>query len=85
MGGMIWWQGRALAYRPGDTLATALTRAGELALGQGPTGAARGMFCGIGQCQNCLVLVDGRPVEACLTPCSEGLRVLPCREGARHG
>lgn len=82
MGGMILWQGRALAYRPGDTLATALARAGVVALGRGPGGAARGLFCGIGQCQSCLVLVAGRPVEACLTPCVEGLEVRPFEEGA---
>ena len=31
------------------------------------TGAAADFFCAIGQCQRCLVVMDGRTVLACLT------------------
>lgn len=36
----------------------------------------RGLFCGIGQCTDCMVVVDGTPnVRACITPLREGMRV----------
>ena len=36
----------------------------------------RGVFCGIGDCYDCLVQVDGRPnVQACLTPVVDGMRI----------
>jgi sarcosine oxidase subunit alpha len=38
-------------------------------------GAPRGPLCGMGQCFECLVWVDGRQVLACLTPAVEGLAV----------
>ncbi len=36
-------------------------------------GAPRGPLCGMGQCFECLVRVDGREVLACLTPAREGM------------
>lgn len=81
MGAMIEWQGRPVAFRPGESVASALARAGITRLGTTPGGLARGVFCGIGQCQNCLVMLDGRPVEACLTPCRSGMRLAPLPEG----
>jgi predicted molibdopterin-dependent oxidoreductase YjgC len=38
-------------------------------------GAPRGPLCGMGQCFECLVQVDGREVLACLTPAVEGMVV----------
>lgn len=33
----------------------------------------RGMYCGIGQCYDCLVHVNGGPVvRACITPVTDG-------------
>ncbi|MFV0457587.1 MAG: (2Fe-2S)-binding protein [Actinomycetales bacterium] len=44
----------------------------------------RGLFCGIGICFDCLVVVDGRPNErACLTPAAAGMRV-QTQEGTGH-
>ena len=40
------------------------------------SGEARGYFCGMGVCQDCLVTVDGVPnVRACVTPVRDRLRV----------
>ncbi|MGL6200807.1 MAG: (2Fe-2S)-binding protein [Lachnospiraceae bacterium] len=34
----------------------------------------RGLFCGIGQCTDCAMIVDGRPnVRTCITPVKEGM------------
>lgn len=77
MGGMIYWSGREVAFRAGETVASALLRAGIAQFGQSGTGLERGIFCGIGQCQCCVVMLAGRPVEACLLRCVDGMNVEP--------
>lgn len=75
MSGTIFWNGAALPFRPGETVASALARAGVVRFGTAPQGQARALFCGIGQCQNCLVHDGTRLTEACLLPCHDGLAV----------
>ncbi len=43
---------------------------------------ARAPFCGMGICQECRLLIDGRRSLACQTLCSSGMRV---ETGARPG
>ena len=70
------FDGRSIAARPGQSLAAALTEAGQWAFRGTVRGAQRGIFCGMGVCQDCLVTVDGTPNRrACMTPASPGLRV----------
>jgi D-hydroxyproline dehydrogenase subunit gamma len=76
-GPVIHWNGQPLAFAPGESVAHALTRAGVTHFGPGPVGLARAVFCGIGQCQMCLVLINGRTAEACLTLCVAGMQVAP--------
>ncbi|KUF10873.1 2Fe-2S iron-sulfur cluster-binding protein [Pseudoponticoccus marisrubri] len=58
------------------SVAAALTAAGHRAFRQTDRDARRGIFCGMGVCQDCLVTVDGRPNQrACMTPAAEGMRV----------
>lgn len=80
----ILWQGRPVAFRPGETVASALIRAGIVVWGTGHAGQARAVFCGIGQCQGCLIRADGRLTEACLTPCRAGMELSP-ETGGDHG
>ena len=82
--GTIFWGARAVSFLMGESVASALGRAGVRSFGPGPSGTERAVFCGIGQCQNCLVSIDGRSVEACLTICRDGLHVLPEAEGLPH-
>jgi len=36
----------------------------------------RGIFCAIGHCTDCMMIVDGVPnVRACITPVREGMRI----------
>jgi len=36
----------------------------------------RGVFCAIGRCSDCVMVVDGKPnVRTCVTPLSEGMQV----------
>lgn len=85
MGGMIHWQGQTVPFQAGETIASALARAGISRLGVSGAGQDRGVFCGIGQCQSCLVLLEGRAVEACLTPCRNGMQPQPQQGGHTDG
>jgi predicted molibdopterin-dependent oxidoreductase YjgC len=68
--------GRPATAPAGEPLAAALAALGLLALRASPrAGGPRGAFCFIGQCQECLVRVDGRLVQACLAPVAAGMAV----------
>lgn len=68
--------GEAITAPAGEPLATALAIAGLLGLRSSPRNEAlRGAFCHMGLCQECVVIVDGRTVQACLTPVSAGMTV----------
>lgn len=70
------FDGRTVEARQGLSLAAALTEAGQRALRQTASGGNRGMFCGIGVCQDCLVTVDGVPNRrACMTLAEPGMQV----------
>lgn len=84
MTGSVIWCGQPVPFRPGETVASALTRAGIAAFGIAPTGQARAVFCGIGQCQGCLIRADGRLTEACLLPARDGLCLSP-ETGGENG
>ena len=64
------------AYR-GETVAATLTAMGIRAFRDSPKrGDPRGLYCGIGVCFECLVVVDGRPnVRACMTYVEPGMRI----------
>ena len=69
--------GQPLRAREGDSVATALLAAGQMALSRNArTGAPQGGWCMIGVCFGCLCEIDGRPGEqACLTPVQPGMAV----------
>lgn len=60
--------GRNISAREGETVHAALTAAGIYRLRRLPDGSARGVFCGMGICYECLVTIDGVPFQrACMT------------------
>src|SRR5215469_142756 len=62
------FEGEALTGRRGETLAAALSAAGIRELRLTRSGEPRGIFCGMGVCQECLVEIDGRANQrACMT------------------
>ncbi|MEM9047823.1 MAG: FAD-dependent oxidoreductase [Pseudomonadota bacterium] len=70
------FNGRQIRARQGQSLASALAEAGQLALRKTAKGEDRGLFCGMGVCQECLVRVNGVPnLRACMTRAAEGLAV----------
>lgn len=71
------WNGEPIQAYDGETIATALLASGRRICRESPRlGSPRGVFCGMGACFECLVVVDGRPgVRACLTPARAALDV----------
>jgi hypothetical protein len=65
-----------VAFR-GESVGAALLAAGHRVLRSTPvTGAPRGIFCGMGVCFDCLVVIDGEPSRrACMTFVTEGMQV----------
>jgi NADPH-dependent 2,4-dienoyl-CoA reductase/sulfur reductase-like enzyme/ferredoxin len=73
----FYWQSQRLVARRGETIAAALFANGVRAFGRHPKdGASQGLFCANGQCAQCLVLAEGKPVKACMTPVRPEMRVL---------
>jgi aerobic-type carbon monoxide dehydrogenase small subunit (CoxS/CutS family) len=62
---------------PGETIATALLAAGRrIARRTAHRGAPRGVFCAIGVCHDCRMVVDGEAnVRTCLVPARAGMIV----------
>ncbi|MEM1266946.1 MAG: FAD-dependent oxidoreductase, partial [Pseudomonadota bacterium] len=76
------FDGREVVAAPGDSIGAALAAAGETVLGRRRSGAARGLYCGMGICHDCLVTVDGRRgVRACMAPVAPGMEVRREEEG----
>jgi predicted molibdopterin-dependent oxidoreductase YjgC len=71
---MFTFDGRSINADPGRSIGAALWAAGIRQLGRSRVlGRPRGMYCGIGQCFDCLVRVNGGPVvRACITPVTDG-------------
>ncbi|QHJ00888.1 (2Fe-2S)-binding protein [Xylophilus rhododendri] len=69
--------GQALDCREGDSVAAALFAGGIAACRDtAVSGAARGPFCMMGVCYDCLVGIDGRPnQQACMTRVRDGMAV----------
>ena len=69
--------GHEVTAYEGESIAAALLASGRrFTRFTARAGEARGYFCGMGVCQDCLITVDGQPnVRACMTPVREGLRV----------
>jgi hypothetical protein len=74
------FDGESIQGHAGESLAVALLRAGHLHLRDAPAdGAARGAFCCMGLCQECLVQINGLAVESCRQTVAPGLAVASFR------
>lgn len=71
------FEGRPVPIESGDTVASALYRAGVRIFSRSfKYHRPRGLYCLTGDCPNCLVTVDGEPaVRSCVTPACAGQRV----------
>jgi NADPH-dependent 2,4-dienoyl-CoA reductase/sulfur reductase-like enzyme/Pyruvate/2-oxoacid:ferredoxin oxidoreductase delta subunit/bacterioferritin-associated ferredoxin len=73
------FDGRTILACPGEMVSSSLYAAGICTFGHHHRdGGAQGIFCVNGQCSQCTVLVDGRPLKACMTQAREGMVVASC-------
>ena len=74
----IHYASKSIACTAGVSVAAALTEAGERIFRTTRKGAGRGVFCGMGVCQDCLVTIDAVPNQrACMTIERDGMEVEP--------
>jgi sarcosine oxidase, subunit alpha len=85
------WNDQSLTGLAGEMISSALIAHGIHIFGHHPKDhSAQGIFCANGQCSQCLVIADGLPVKACMTPVTadiivqsvEGLPQLPLAAAA---
>jgi len=70
--------GREMTAFEGETISSALMAHGVRVFGHHPRdGSPQGLYCANGQCSQCMVIADGRPVKACMTPVDSGMCVDP--------
>lgn len=71
------FEGREVPLQDGDTVASALFRAGVRTFNRSlKQHRRRGLYCVTGDCPNCLCTVDGEPgTRACTTEARDGMRV----------
>lgn len=68
--------GRPVTAHCGESVAAALLAEGALGLRTTSSGEPRGVFCGMGVCFDCLVVVDGVPgTRACVTWVRDGMAI----------
>lgn len=70
------YNGESIAGIEGDTIASALINSGIYSCRVSDSGAQRGVFCGMGVCNECAVDVDSRGGElACMTYVKDNMKV----------
>ena len=81
----LWFDGRAIPARAGDSVAVALLAAGVTATRTTPvSGVPGGPYCMMGACFDCLAVVDGQAnVQTCMRPVQDGMQVRR-QDGARE-
>ncbi len=73
----IFFDGREIPAKAGEPIAAALLAAGVRVFRRTvKRGYPRGVFCGIGRCTDCVMIVNGKAnVRTCTTPVEPGMRV----------
>ncbi len=74
--------GRPVAAREGWTIAEAMLAGGNRTCRETRSQAPRGVFCGMGVCYECRMVVNGAPnVRTCMTPAAPGCKVETQKDG----
>lgn len=71
------FDGKEMEGKEGEPIAAALKAAGVMVHRYTKKKhEPRGIFCAIGRCTDCVMIVDGQPnVRTCITPLKEGMKV----------
>lgn len=71
----LYYEGRPVPSRPGISVAASLAEAGIAALRTAAEGD-RGLFCGMGVCGECSMIIDGQTSQlSCMVMAAEGMQV----------
>ena len=74
----FFWQNTRMTALDGEMIASALFANGIHVFGHHvKDGSPQGIFCANGQCSQCLVLVNGQPVKACMVLVKRGIGFEP--------
>lgn len=69
--------GKPMQARSGQTIAEVLIGNAKLTCGRTRNNAPRGVYCNMGVCYECRMVVNGRPnVRTCVTPAFPGCEVM---------
>jgi len=73
----FFFNGKEVEAYPAETIAAALHAAGVRKLGESPElHRPRGLFCAIGNCSSCFMVVNGQPnMRVCVIKVQQGMRV----------
>jgi predicted molibdopterin-dependent oxidoreductase YjgC len=73
----VYINGEANMVPASCSVAAAIARAGLSATRRSLSGQPRAAFCGMGQCQECRVSIDGVANRlGCLTPVKDGMKII---------
>lgn len=79
----IYVNGRPVPATPGQTIAEAMLANGLRTCRNTRSQSPRGVFCGMGICYECRMIVDGVPnVRTCMTEALPGSRIVLQDDGA---
>lgn len=74
----FFFEGKKLIAKKDEVISSALFANGIKVFGKHSTdGSPQGIFCANGQCAQCTVIADGKPVKSCMTPVKNGMTVEP--------
>lgn len=74
----FFWKNQPLKAHKGETIAAALFANGIQVFGHHQKdGSPLGIFCANGQCSQCMVIADGKPLKSCMEPVIENMHVYP--------
>ena len=74
----FYWQGQKMTGCEGETIASALFANGIRVFGHHPRdGSPLGIFCANGQCSQCMLLANARPVKSCMELIEQGIHLQP--------
>jgi len=77
----FFWINESLSGINGEPISSSLIANGIHVFGHHPKDQSpQGIFCANGQCSQCMVISDGLPVKACITPLRSGMKIEPANQ-----
>ncbi len=74
----FFWEGKSLKAHQGETIAAALFANGIHVFGHHhKDNSPLGIFCANGQCSQCMVIADGKPLKSCMELVAPGMQIYP--------